>query len=372
VDTRDLRIEDKDNVLRTLAECQHDERISALLKTPLQVTIILLIIKNGGRPPGEREALFDEYWNTILKREKSKDKDIIKSDDTTLLNLHAYLGYLLHCRASKNNVQSLLSEEGFKQAIIKFLRKRDSQSSQKDINLRVKQFISDAKDRLVLIVAPQPGLFGFELRPFQEFFAPVYLFKKRERFENLKSIVCSEHWRYVALFLAGRIVRELGDEADGILRLVCRSVDRPVDGEDKNHYLKPGAWFALEVAADGSLSKNYRDLQDEAIEYGLEVLETGLTEGQQHKLSSLTRQLSIKDQRDLLRLALERKLCSKDLPETCWEVALNLYGQHFGSTQFFQEKVDALLETQQKNLVLSALNLALRYQPRVSARKNDS
>ncbi|MEG4292430.1 hypothetical protein Q5692_31505 [Microcoleus sp. C2C3] len=41
---------------------------------------------------------------------------------------------------------------------------------------------------------------------------------------------------------------------------------------------------------------------------------------------------------------------------------MNLYGQHFGSTQFFQKKIDALLEFQQKNFVLSALNLALRYE----------
>ena len=362
VDTRDLRKEERDRIIRTLVECQQDERISTLLKTPLQVTIILLIIKNGGRPPGEREALFDKYWNTILQREKSKDKDIIKSDDTTLLNLHAYLGYLLHCRASNRNVQSLLSEEELKEAIIKFSRKRDTQSSPKDINLRVKQFVSDAKDRLVLIVSPQPGLFGFELRSFQEFFAAVFLFKKRERFEHLKSIVCSEHWRYVALFLTGRIVRELGDEADGILRSVCRQVDQPIDGEVANDYLRPGAWFALEVTADGSLSKEYRDLQREAIEYGLEVLETGLTDGQQDKLNFLTGQLSEKDKRDLLRTALEGKLSSKDLPETCWEVALNLYGRHFESTQFFLEKIDALLETQQKNLVLPALNLALRYE----------
>lgn len=299
----------------------------------------------------------------ILKREKSKDKDIIKSDETTLLNLHAYFGYLLHCRASNQNVQSLLSEEEFKESIFKFLRKRDSHSSQKDINIRVKQFITDAKDRLVLIVSPQPGLFGFEFRSFQEFFSAVYLFKKPTRFENLKSIVCSEHWRYVALFLAGRIVRELGDEeADGIVRYVCREVDKPRDGEVANHYLRPGSGFALEVAADGSLSKQYRNLQREAIDYGLEMLETGLTEGQQHKLSSLTAQLSERDKRDLLCPALEGKLSSKDLPETCWEVSLNLYGQHFGSTQFFQNKIDDLLEIQQKNFVLSAWNLALRYE----------
>ncbi|WP_445249896.1 NACHT domain-containing protein [Microcoleus sp. OTE_8_concoct_300] len=358
---RDLRKEEQDRILRTLEECQQDGRISTLLKTPLQVTIILLIIKNGGRPPGEREALFDEYWNTILKREKSKDKDIIKVDDTTLLDLNAYVGYLLHYRASNETVESFLAEE-FKTSLIKFLQKKDQQSSQKDINLRVDQFVSDAKDRLVLIVSPRPGFFGFELRSFQEFFASVYLFKKRERFELLTSIVGSEHWHYVALFLAGRIIRVLGEEADSIVRLGCRQVDKPRDEEVANDYLRPGAWFALEVAADGYLSKQYRNLQREAIDYGLEMLETGLTEGQQHKLSSLTAQLSERDKRDLLRPALEGKLSSKDLPETCWEVSLNLYGQHFGSTPFFQNKIDDLLELQQKNFVLSALNLALRYE----------
>jgi len=359
---RDLPKEEQDRILRTLEKCQQDERISTLLKTPLQVTIILLIIKNGGRPPGEREALFDEYWNTILKREKSKDKDIIKVDDTTLLDLNAYVGYLLHCRASNKTVESLLSEEEFKISLIKFLQKKDNQSSQKELNLRVDQFVSDAKDRLVLIVSPRPGFFCFELRSFQEFFASVYLFKKRERFELLTSIVGSEHWHYVALFLAGRIIRVLGEEADCIVRLGCREVDKPRDGEVANDYLRPGAWFALEVAADGSLSNQFRNLQREAIDYGLEVLETGLTEGQQHKLSSLTAQLSERDKRDLLCPALEGKLSSKDLPETCWEVSLNLYGQHFGSTQFFQNKIDDLLENQHKNFVLSALNLALRYE----------
>ncbi|SKB13686.1 hypothetical protein PL11201_530016 [Planktothrix sp. PCC 11201] len=359
---RDLPKEKQDKIIRTLEECQQDQRVSTLLKTPLQVTIILLIIKNEGRPPGEREALFDEYWNTILKREKSKDKDIIKVDDTTLLDLNAYVGYLLHRRASNENVQSLLPEEEFKRSLIKFLQKKDSQSSEKDITLRVEQFVSDAKDRLVLIVSPRPGFFGFELRSFQEFFASVYLFKKRERFEHLKSILGSEHWLYVALILAGRIIRLLGEDADCIVRDVCRQVDQPIDEEVANHYLRPGAWFALEVAADGSLSKGYRDLQREAIDYGLEVLETGLTRGQQNKLGSLMGQLSEEDKRDLLRPALEAKLNSKHLPETCWEIALNLYGKHFGSTQFFQNKIDDLIETKEKNFVLCALNLALRYE----------
>lgn len=74
VKTREIADGEQTRILDILKECEDDERISRLLTTPLQVTIILLIIKNGGRPPGERETLFDEYWRTILKREKVRTK----------------------------------------------------------------------------------------------------------------------------------------------------------------------------------------------------------------------------------------------------------------------------------------------------------
>ncbi|MEM1171654.1 MAG: NACHT domain-containing protein [Cyanobacteria bacterium P01_H01_bin.35] len=372
VKTREIPDGEQTRILDTLKECEQDERISKLLTTPLQVTIILLIIKNGGRPPGERETLFDEYWRTILKREKSKDKDLIKSDDQILLNVHSYLGYLLHYRASSNtsdnsdiNVQSLLPENEFRAAIEEILRKNDRFSSDEDINNKVREFVKDAKDRLVLIVEPQPGLFGFELRSFQEFFAAVYLFKNGDRFENLKekiAAVDSEHWRYVCLFLAGRIVRELGEESEKILREVCRPLDRPAEDKNhnQNHFLRPGAWFALEVVADGSLSKSqYRNIQYDLIDYGLEVLDTGLTENQMLQLISYTEQLSQSDKDELLRKVLEGKFKAINFPESCWENALRIYGKYFPQEDFLKDKVDALFESEKKNLILSAFNIAL-------------
>ncbi len=366
VKTREISDEDQTRILDILKECGEDERISKLLTTPLQVTIILLIIKNGGRPPGERESLFNEYWNTILKREKSKDKDLIKSDDQILLDVHSYLGYLLHDRAASNtNVESLLPENEFRAAIEKILRKNDRFSSDEDINNKVEKFVTDAKDRLVLIVEPQPGLFGFELRSFQEFFAAVYLFKNGDRFKNLREKISakdSEHWRYVSLFLVGRIVRELGDDSEKILREVCRPLDRPGENknDNQNHFLRPGAWFALEVVADGSLSKSqYRNFQYDLIEYGLEVLDTGLTDDQISQLIYCTEQLSQADKDDLLRKTLESKFNGKNFPESCWENALRIYGEHFPQEDFLKEKLDELFETEENNLILSAFKVAL-------------
>ncbi|MGK7920219.1 MAG: NACHT domain-containing protein [Trichodesmium sp.] len=368
VKTREISDEDQTRILDILKECGEDERISKLLTTPLQVTIILLIIKNGGRPPGERESLFNEYWNTILKREKSKDKDLIKSDDQILLDVHSYLGYLLHDRAASNtNVESLLPENEFRAAIDKVLREKDDHSLNEDINNKVDKFVTDAKDRLVLIVEPQPGLFGFELRSFQEFFAAVYLFKNRDRFKKLREkvgAVDSEHWRYVSLFLVGRIVRQLGDDSEKILREVCRPLDRPGENknDNQNHFLRPGAWFALEVVADGSLSKSqYRNFQYDLIEYGLEVLDTGLTDDQISQLIYCTEQLSQADKDDLLRKILESKFNGKNFYKSCWENALRIYGRYFPQEDFLKEKVDELFETEQKNLILSAFKIASLY-----------
>lgn len=354
-----LRKEETNRIAEHLEECQQNDNISPLLTTPLQVTIILLIIKDGGRPPSQREALFDEYWRIIFRREKSKAKGIIQSDESMLFELHSYLGYLLHRRASEENVQSLLPEEEFKQFVREFLRKEDRRSSDNAINSRMEELFS-GRDRLVLIVEPQQGLFGFELRSFQEFFAAVHLAQTavntEQRFERLKAIACSQHWRNVALLCAGRIARNFRGEASNIFELVCR----PVDRGEPNRYLRPGAWFALEIAADGALSAN-RNLQYNAVEYGLEVLKTGLTRGQQLELISLTKRLSEEDKHDILHPALKEKLSS--LPQGCLEEALYLYGQHFGATTLFQEKINVLLGTRRENIVVSALNIALCYEP---------
>ncbi|MBU7584558.1 MAG: NACHT domain-containing protein [Nostoc sp. TH1S01] len=359
IQAKNLSEEEQNRIVSTLEECQQDSNISALLTTPLQVTIILLIIKDGGRPPSQREALFNEYWITIFRREKSKAKGVIQSDESVLFDLHAYLGYLLHRRASEENVQSLLPEEDFSQAIRTFLRKEDRRSSEETINSKMRTLLQDAQERLILIVAPEPGLFGFELRSFQEFFAAVHLAQTasdtQQRFARFNAIACSQHWRNVALFFAGRIARNFRGEASNILELVCRVVDR---GEP-NHYLKPGAWLALEIASDGALSDN-RDLQYNAVDYGLDVLDTGLTVEEQQRLGYLTNRLSNEDKYDIFLPALEEKINS--LPLSRLMISLDIYAQHFGSNSFFQEKLDILIQSQRKDIVSSALNLALKYQ----------
>lgn len=305
--------------------------------------------------------MFNEYWLTIFRREESKDggKGIVKSKEGFLLNLHSVLGYSIHRRAIKKNIKSLLSESEFKELVTNFLdRKKGNCTSPVEITQEMNRLVREVGERLVLIVQKEAGFYGFDLRSFQEFFAAIYLVQAKntkQRFDRLTAIAPYEHWRNVALFAAGRIARNFSGEVTQLTE-VWRSIDRV---EGVNRYLKPGAWLALQIAADGALSDE-ANLQYSAVDDGLKVLEAGLTSEQNAQLKTLTGRLTKEEKRKILRPVLEEKL--RLLPESCLVGGLHIYGEYFGANDFFVNKIDIILKEQKKEaLINSALNLAIKY-----------
>jgi predicted NACHT family NTPase len=61
--------DEAERIQSTFEDCLKDEVICVLTQTPLQVTILLVIIRARGRPPNQREELFDSYMNIIYLRE---------------------------------------------------------------------------------------------------------------------------------------------------------------------------------------------------------------------------------------------------------------------------------------------------------------
>ncbi|HLG37208.1 MAG TPA: hypothetical protein VI338_03675, partial [Nitrososphaera sp.] len=332
--------EERQRVLTTFEECQEAGHTKQLLTTPLQVTIVLLIIKDKGQAPSQREALFNKYWETILSREKAKAKDIIKTEEGLLFNLHAYLAYLLHRRAAKKNVRSLLPKDEFLREVRRFLRSSDRRSTDEIITQRAEQLVTEASNRLVLLVEPLPGLFGLELRSFQEFFAAAHLAQSakdtEQRFARLKAIAKPDHWRNVALFFVGRIMRNNVGEAANVLEVVCR----PLDRDFGDHYLKPGAWLSLDIGADRAMASN-RDLQYNTLEYGLTVLEGSLSDDQKETLERIVSSLSSEDKEDIVRTILSEKIRRLQLPYL--RNALWLYSEIFRDDEGLREGLERCL-----------------------------
>ena len=230
-------------------ECLADSQVQLLMNTPLQVTILILIVLSGGTPPRQREALFNEYLEVIYKRETAKAKTIIQTEKQLLFELHEYLGYMLHSRANEaQDIQSGLNEVEFIKEVRTFLRYNDPFSPSEELDERVALIVREARERLVLIVVDNNGYFGFELRSLQEFFAAAHLTRARDskqRFDRFEAIARSLHWRNVALFFSGRVGRLNSGEAANILE-VCKEIDRNLP----DTHLHRGEGLALEIAVD--------------------------------------------------------------------------------------------------------------------------
>jgi len=134
--------------------------------------------------------------------------------------------------------------------------------------------VVEARDRLFSARSAEPGFFGFEFGHYKSSFAAAYLAQTardtQQRFERLKAIACSEHWRNVSLFFAGRIVAKFRRwRPPTSSNWSCPANDR----NRPDCYLRRGAWLACDIAADGAFAAN-RDLQFSAVEYALTVLDT--------------------------------------------------------------------------------------------------
>jgi hypothetical protein len=288
-------------------ECLADPQIRLLTTTPLQVTILILIISSGGTPPRQREALFDDYLDVIYKRETAKGRHIIQSERELLIGLHKYVGYVLHEKATQAQAMSaVLLADDYEKHVERFLRYYDPYSPSKHHKTELRAITKEAGERLVLIVEPVPGEFGFELRSIQEFFAACHLVDTalgtEQRFDRFEAISRLIHWRNVALFFAGRIGRNSPGEVPNVIE-VCRAVDR--DGPDR--YIRRGAELALELAADRAFGPN-RVGQRSLLEHGLGILESDLTSHRLSKVAELVLRLPPEDIRDHVAPILRHKV----------------------------------------------------------------
>ena len=352
--------DERKRLLKTLEAHLNEQHTSGLLQTPLQVTIILLIIKLKGDPPHQREELFQKYWDIILDREKTKLEGgaLLRTSAQKLFDLHARLGYVLHRNAASKNTRSLLSIDEFEKLVIDFLQAKDSRKTVADIQTDASQLIAEARTRLVLIIEPTKGLFGFELRSLQEFFAAVYLVQTpidtNQRFARLKAIVPAEHWHNVALFAAGRIANKMLGEAANLLEKVCR----PLDREDSGTYLRPGARFALDMATDAVFTED-PNLQYSAVECALSIVSRGMIDQDLDYLHTTLLKLPSENRALILKPLLQEKLASAPL---LWSPGIvNMYGDCIGVDDHFNQALQTLCSSPDPQILMEALNLGVRY-----------
>ena len=269
-DVREPRPKEAERVLSTLSVCLKDKVVSVLTQTPLQVTILLVIIRARGTPPKQREELFERYMDVIYQREQKNRPELLRTEKDVIYGLHKYLAYILHKRAEKDRTAALMNISEFRERVERYLVHSNPLLEEEELIVKIDQIIREASQRLVLIESPQEGKIGFGLTTMREYFAASHLVDTaqdtKERDSRFRAIAKSPHWRNVTLFFAGRVGRTRPGEAPSIVD-VCRQIDT----ERVDKHVRRGAELVMEIVDDRALREPHNEIG--AIQFSLKMLE---------------------------------------------------------------------------------------------------
>lgn len=246
------RHEDQRRIVAGLSAAADDPATARLLTTPLQVTILVALVQKMGKPPRARWELFQRYFETIYDRETERGTyaaALLREHRTHILALHERVGLLLQVEAEQaGGTEARVSRERLEGVVAAVLR--DAGMDDDAIAPLVRQIVRAAEDRLVFLVEPEPGKFGFEIRSLQEHMAAQALSADdsltRARLEH---IAPSPSFRNVALFMASKIFS--GSNArlkEALANDLCASIER----DEASRTVKAGALLALEILQDGT------------------------------------------------------------------------------------------------------------------------
>jgi hypothetical protein len=218
-----------------------------LMRTPLQVTIMSLLLERRTRAPQDRYGLFEAYYNTLYEREVGKGTTVsglLDEQRRNIDHLHERVGLLLQIRAEHaGEAESQLPEDELHRLAYERLI-AEEYSPDKAARL-ASHLVNAATDRLVMLVGRDTGTIGFEVRSLQEVMAARALFTgvDQDLLNRLKQLAPSAHWRNTWLFAASRVFAQREHLRDAMITLLDE-----IDGDGPLAiYIAPGARLALEM-----------------------------------------------------------------------------------------------------------------------------
>ncbi len=340
-------------IFDTFSVCLKDRVVNVLSQTPLQVTVLLVIIRARGTPPKQREELFERYMDIIYQREQKRRPELLRTEQDMIYGLHRYLAYLLHKKAESDETAALMDMSEFRGKVEEYVNHCNPLLKPKELETEVDQIITEAGTRLVLIESPQEGKVGFDLTTIREFFAAAHLVDTAkdtsERDLRFRAISKSPHWRNVSLFFAGRVGRTRPGEAASMIDML-----RQIDTEGAEKFLKRGAELVVEMVDDRVLRQPHNEIG--AIQYGLQVIDRGFINKYDDFVNTL-KSLPKQYQSAVIRPCLEDKLKSVDAENLGLYVAI--YRALFGCSKLYRSAIERASKFSLEKMKLWSLSKAV-------------
>jgi len=226
-----------------------------LMRTPLQVTILTILVDRMGEPPQERWQLFNEYYRVIFQREAERElptSKVLRDHRIQVDAIHRRAGLVLQLRSERaGETHARLTPDEFAEIVRS--RLSDEGHPQAEAENLEAQITTAATQRLVFLSGVEEGAIGFEIRSLQEFMAAEAMLDAADTDAQarLREIAALSGWRNVFLFAVGKCFTEREHLRDSI-HAICVELNEGV--HDPVHRITlAGATLALELIEDGAV-----------------------------------------------------------------------------------------------------------------------
>ncbi|WP_242360517.1 NACHT domain-containing NTPase [Anaeromyxobacter sp. SG17] len=257
VQVRHAADEDRQQKILTRLEVASAEPATArLMRSPLQVTIMALLVDRFGEPPRQRWNLFQKYYDVMYERELERQlpsSRVLRDHRTHIDTIHRRVALRLQLEGERaGGAEAVMDRKSFSALVLGRLNEVGFSGPPADVI--AKQIIDAAMQRLVFLVAPTEGHVGFEIRSLQEFMAAAALTtgSDQQLRDRLAHIALASHWRNVLLFAAGRIVVDREYLVDDLLATCVRLNE----SSSSDRAVLSGSRLALDVLDEGLSSEH--------------------------------------------------------------------------------------------------------------------
>ncbi|WP_280332271.1 NACHT domain-containing protein [Nocardia wallacei] len=238
----------REETLERLRAASQSSDTARLMTSPLQVTILSLLLEQRRKAPASRYLLFKSYYDAIYARECTKPEgigDVLEAYRPQFDQLHEQCGLAIHARAEVAGAAEAILPVGELELIARNILESEGHP-ESDREALIRRVLHLAQQRLVLLVARMDGV-AFEVRSLAEFFAARCLMADENAPDKLEIMVPSVHWRNTWLLAAGLIFSERLYWRDAVLgRLNAADHSSAV-----NRLVMPGALLAIDALQDG-------------------------------------------------------------------------------------------------------------------------
>lgn len=249
--------EARDRILRGLERAIRERATARLMRSPLQVTVMALLVDRHGDPPNQRWPLFQKYYDVVYDRELAKGSlasSVLRDYKIHIDAVHQHVGLRLHLDgAQAGATEALLTSSEFGQLVrVRLVEAGYMESKLEEI---LGNIITAAMHRLVFLVAPIAERVGFEIRSLQEFMAAEAIMSGNDQQVSirLEAIATVAYWRNVLLFAAGRVIATR-EHMFAIILSICDALnehDPRLSETSSEAATLQGSRLALDLLDDG-------------------------------------------------------------------------------------------------------------------------